>query len=32
MTCIARDSWQDVYFAELDGPRKRTYYVKVISD
>ncbi|MCK4378002.1 MAG: secondary thiamine-phosphate synthase enzyme YjbQ [Deltaproteobacteria bacterium] len=25
-------TWQDVYFAEFDGPRKRTYYVKVISD
>lgn len=24
-------TWQDVYFAEFDGPRKRTYYVKVIS-
>ncbi|NIA19259.1 MAG: YjbQ family protein [Xanthomonadaceae bacterium] len=23
--------WQNVYFAEFDGPRKRTYYVKVIS-
>jgi secondary thiamine-phosphate synthase enzyme len=25
-------TWQDVYFAEFDGPRKRTYYVKIISD
>ena len=24
-------TWQDVYFAEFDGPRKRTYYVKVMS-
>jgi len=25
-------TWQDVYFAEFDGPRKRTYYVKIMSD
>ncbi len=25
-------TWQDVYFSEFDGPRKRTYYVKIISD
>ena len=25
-------TWQDVYFAEFDGPRKRTCYVKILSD
>ena len=25
-------SWQDVYFCEYDGPRKRKFYVKIISD
>lgn len=25
-------TWQGVYFCEFDGPRKRKYYVKVISD
>ena len=24
-------TWQGVYFAEFDGPRNRTFYVKVIS-
>lgn len=24
--------WQDIYFCEFDGPRKRSFYVKVISD
>ena len=23
--------WQDVYFCEFDGPRNRTYYVKVME-
>ncbi|MGM9532221.1 secondary thiamine-phosphate synthase enzyme YjbQ [Intestinibacter sp.] len=23
--------WQDVYFCEFDGPRNRTYYVKIIQ-
>ncbi|MGN1033368.1 MAG: secondary thiamine-phosphate synthase enzyme YjbQ [Intestinibacter sp.] len=23
--------WQDVYFCEFDGPRNRTYYVKIIE-
>lgn len=23
--------WQDVYFCEFDGPRKRNYYVKIIE-
>ena len=23
--------WQDVYFCEFDGPRDRTFYVKVIN-
>ncbi|MRX73109.1 YjbQ family protein [Bacillus lacus] len=23
--------WQGIYFCEFDGPRQRTYYVKVIS-
>jgi len=25
-------TWQDIYLAEFDGPRKRTYYVKILSD
>ena len=25
-------TWQDLYFAEFDGPRSRTYYVKVVAD
>jgi len=25
-------TWQGVYFCEYDGPRTRTYYVKVIGD
>lgn len=25
-------TWQDVYFAEFDGPRKRSCYVKIMSD
>ena len=24
--------WQGIYFCEFDGPRNRTYFVKVISD
>ena len=24
--------WQDVYFAEFDGPRQRTFYVSIMSD
>ncbi|RLB70697.1 MAG: YjbQ family protein [Deltaproteobacteria bacterium] len=24
--------WQDVYFAEFDGPRRRTFYVSIMSD
>lgn len=23
--------WQNIYFVEFDGPRKRTYYVKMIE-
>ena len=23
-------TWQDIYFCEFDGPRRRTFYVKVI--
>ena len=23
--------WQDIYFCEFDGPRTRTYYVKIIE-
>ncbi|MGL5674788.1 MAG: secondary thiamine-phosphate synthase enzyme YjbQ [Cellulosilyticaceae bacterium] len=23
--------WQDVYFCEFDGPRERTFYVKIIE-
>ncbi|MDQ0164031.1 secondary thiamine-phosphate synthase enzyme YjbQ [Aeribacillus alveayuensis] len=25
-------TWQGIYFCEYDGPRKRTYYVKVLAD
>lgn len=25
-------TWQGIYFAEFDGPRRRKYYVKVIAD
>lgn len=25
-------TWQGIYFCEFDGPRKRKFYVKVISD
>ncbi|WP_373738631.1 YjbQ family protein [Jeotgalibaca porci] len=24
-------TWQSVYFAEFDGPRHRTFYVKLIE-
>lgn len=24
-------TWQSVYFAEFDGPRQRTFYVKIIA-
>lgn len=24
-------TWQDVYFCEFDGPRDRTYYVKIVA-
>jgi len=24
-------TWQSVYFCEFDGPRNRTFYVKVIK-
>jgi secondary thiamine-phosphate synthase enzyme len=24
-------TWQSVYFCEFDGPRMRTFYVKVIA-
>lgn len=23
--------WQDLYFCEFDGPRNRTFYVKIIE-
>lgn len=25
-------TWQGIYFCEFDGPRERTYYVKVLKD
>ncbi len=25
-------TWQDVYFAEFDGPRSRNFYVKIVKD
>jgi secondary thiamine-phosphate synthase enzyme len=24
-------TWQGIYFCEFDGPRTRTYYVKILS-
>lgn len=24
-------TWQDIYFCEFDGPRHRTFYVKIIE-
>lgn len=29
---IVRGIWQGVYFMEFDGPRNRTFYVKIIED
>ena len=23
--------WQDLYFCDFDGPRNRTYYVKILE-
>ncbi|MDZ7548781.1 secondary thiamine-phosphate synthase enzyme YjbQ, partial [Clostridium perfringens] len=23
--------WQDIYFCEFDGPRERTFYVKIVK-
>ena len=28
---LALGTWQGVYFCEFDGPRQRTFYVKVLS-
>ena len=28
---LIRGTWQGIYFAEFDGPRNRSYYVKVIE-
>ena len=25
-------TWQGIYFAEFDGPRQRTFYVKIVKD
>ena len=25
-------TWQGIYFCEFDGPRNRTYYIKIIQD
>ena len=25
-------TWQGIYFAEFDGPRRRTFYVKILAD
>jgi len=25
-------TWQGIYFCEFDGPRRRSYYVKVLAD
>ena len=24
-------TWQDIYFCEFDGPRNRSFYVKIIE-
>lgn len=29
---LVRGCWQGIYFAEFDGPRKRSFYVKLIAD
>lgn len=29
--CLVLGTWQGIYFCEFDGPRQRTFYVKVIS-
>lgn len=28
---LALGTWQGIYFCEFDGPRQRTFYVKVLS-
>lgn len=28
---LALGAWQGIYFCEFDGPRQRTFYVKIIS-
>lgn len=28
---LIRGTWQGIYFAEFDGPRNRSYYVKVVE-
>lgn len=30
--CLVLGTWQGIYFAEFDGPRKRTFMVKVLRD
>ena len=29
--CLVLGTWQGIYFCEFDGPRQRTFYVKLIS-
>lgn len=29
--CLVLGTWQGIYFCEFDGPRQRTFYVKVLS-
>lgn len=30
--CLVLGTWQGIYFAEFDGPRTRTFMVKVLRD
>ncbi len=30
--CLVLGKWQGIYFAEFDGPRTRTFFVKVLRD
>ncbi|MDZ7314533.1 MAG: secondary thiamine-phosphate synthase enzyme YjbQ [candidate division KSB1 bacterium] len=29
---VVLGTWQSVYFCEFDGPRERTFYVKILGD
>jgi secondary thiamine-phosphate synthase enzyme len=30
--CLVLGTWQGIYFCEFDGPRQRTFYVKIQQD